>query len=87
MCSLSFLFVPGKNPFIHLCHDHSCQFIHVIKPMTSGYWLGPVLDARQGPEPLQFQVYTRGPPAPVQPFFQIQDIFGFNLPYSPFLMY
>ena len=61
--------------------------------MTSGYWLGPVLDARQGPEPLQFQVYARGPPAPVtttplfQPFFQIQDIFGFNLPYSPFLMY
>ena len=86
MCSLSFLdlFVPGKNPFIH-------SFIYAM--MTSGYWLGPVLDVRQGPEPLQFQVYTRGPPAPVtttlpfQPFFQIRVISGFNLPYSPSLMY
>lgn len=48
-----------------LCPRQKSIHSFIYPTMTSGYWLGPVLDARQGPEPLQYQVYPRGPLGPV----------------------
>lgn len=54
--TLGLLVLGKKKSSIH-------PFIHPTA--TSSYGLVPVLDARQGPEPLRDQVYSRVPLAPV----------------------
>ena len=54
-----------------LCLRQKSIHSFIYLTMTSGYWLGPVLDARQGPEPLQ---YPRGPLGPVSTTSRFQSI-------------
>lgn len=57
-----------------LCPRQKSIHSFISPTMTSGYWLGPVLDARQGSEPLQYQVYPRGPLGPVPTTSRFQSI-------------